>query len=508
MAFNNSTGKKKILIADDSEFNRSLLMDILGDGFGYAEAADGAAAIDVLQNENSEISLVLLDINMPRVNGFEVLEAMNANRWIEDTPVIIISAEQDAGFAERAYNLGVTDYISRPFDVHVVRRRVHNTLMLYEKQKKLLGLVEEQVYELQKNSSMMINILSHIVEFQNEESGPHIQHIRTITEIFLKALNELDPRYFFTQEEISLIGIASALHDIGKISIPTEILNKPGRLTPEEFAVMKTHSAIGASMLEALPIYKDEPLVKTAYRICRWHHERYDGRGYPDGLTGDQIPIEAQVVALADVYDALTSERVYKKAIPHKDALTMIKNGECGKFNPLLIKVLDKVADELYVKLQCSSSGEYEDDIRKITAEILQKNQISSAGRTAALFERERKKYMFFAAMSNEVMFELSYKPYMLTFLNDGAKRLGVSETIVTNPLESGELFGCCGEDKLKDIANLFASTTPESPIIRYSGVIRIDGGMHSCKLVAQSMWSDGPTPERTGAIGKIYRAD
>ncbi len=508
MTFNNSTGKKKILIADDSEFNRSLLIDILGDGFAYSEVSDGAAALDVLQNENDEISLVLLDINMPRVNGFEVLEAMNVNHWIEDTPVIIISAEQDSGFAERAYSLGVTDYISRPFDVYIVRRRVHNTLMLYEKQKKLLGLVEEQVYELQKNSSMMINILSHIVEFQNEESGPHIQHIRIITEMFLKALAEVDPRYFFTQEEISLIGIASALHDIGKISIPSAILNKPGRLTPEEFAVMKTHSAIGASMLEALPIYKDEPLVKTAYKICRWHHERYDGRGYPDGLKGDEIPIESQVVALADVYDALTSERVYKKAIPHDEAVRMIKNGECGTFNPVLIKVLDKVADALYVKLQSAASGEYDDDMRKITAEILQKNQISPAGRAASLFEKERKKYMFFAAMSNEVMFELNYKPYMLTFLNDGAKRLGVSQTIVTNPLKSEELFSCCGEDKLKDIARLFAETTPKNPIIRYEGVINIDGGAHPCKLVAQSLWSDEAVPTMTGAVGKIYRTD
>lgn len=508
MALNNTDVKQKILIADDSEINRALLIDILGDGFEFVEAADGVEAVDILQNGYADISLVLLDIHMPRVDGFGVLEAMNKRGWIDDTPVIIISADSDSDFAQRAYNLGVTDYIRRPFDAYVVRRRVQNTLMLYEKQKKLMGLVAEQVYELQKNNSMMINILSHIVEFQNEESGPHIQHIRIITEILLKGLCELYPRYQFSQAEIALIGTASALHDIGKVSIPSAILNKPGRLTPEEFAVMKTHSAIGASMLDVLPIYKDEPLVKTAYQICRWHHERYDGRGYPDGLKGDEIPIAAQVVSLADVYDALTSERVYKKAIPHKEAIRMIKNGECGAFNPILMNVLDKVADEIYGELHGATSENYDDDLRKITAEILQKNSISSSGRTVSLLERERKKYMFFASMSDEVMFELSYTPYLLTFLNGGGKRLGVSETIVPDPMNSGELHECCGEDKLKEIAALLHAATPENSIIRCEGDIKIDGDVRHCKLVAQAMWSSGAEPELIGAIGKIYRAD
>lgn len=371
MTVNFKTMKQTILIADDSAMNREILIDILGDEFEVIEAADGEEALKEIYGHKAEISLVLLDINMPKLDGFGVLENMNGSGIIEDIPVIIISAESAPSFAERAYNLGVTDYISRPFDAYIVRRRVLNTIMLYAKQKRLVELVEEQIYENQKNNSMMISILGHTVEFRNEESGPHIEHVRKITQMLLRALCEIAPEYQFTREQISMIGTASALHDIGKIMIPTEVLNKPGRLTDEEFKIMKTHSAIGASMLDKLPLFKDEPLVKTAYQICRWHHERYDGRGYPDGLKGDEIPIAAQVVALADVYDALTSERVYKKAFTHEKAISMIKNGECGAFNPLLIKVLDKTADALYEELHNEKGESVDEDLHKIAEEVL-----------------------------------------------------------------------------------------------------------------------------------------
>ncbi len=495
--------KLKILIADDSEMNRAILVDILKDKYDAVEAEDGAEAVKILRAHSADIALVLLDINMPKLNGFDVLEVMNKNKWIEEIPVIIISAENASYFTERAYALGVTDYISRPFDVSVVQHRVINTLMLYEKQKMLMDVVEEQIYQRQKNNSMMINILSHIVEFGNAESGPHIQHIRIITEILLKGLNEVSDQYNFSHEEIALICTASALHDIGKVSIPSEILNKPGRLTDEEFAIMKTHSAIGASILDKLPLYKDEPLVKTARAICRWHHERYDGRGYPDRLLGDEIPIAAQIVALADVYDALTSERVYKAAYSHEKAIEMIKNGECGSFNPLLIKVLDVVADELYAELH-SDTGETDDvEVRQITAEVLSQKQISASGRTIAQLEKERNKYMIFASLSDEVIFELSYSPYMITFLNGGGRRVGTSE-IVVNPLDDEGLNKCCGKSRLQDIALLFSRTTPENPTVTYEAEILLDNTLKNCKLVAQTMWSDDEKPEIVGAVGKI----
>lgn len=348
--------RHKILIVDDSEMNRSILADMLGDEYEIIEAVDGEEAVARLNMNSTDISLMLLDVVMPNMDGFEVLAIMNKRNWIKDIPVIMISAENASSYVGRAYELGVTDYISRPFDGLVVHRRVINTIMLYAKQKKLMGLVADQIYEKEKSNKLMVSILSHIVEFRNGESGLHVLHINIMTEILLNKLIEKTDRYNLKHSDVSVISIASSLHDIGKISIPEEILNKPGRLTKEEFETMKTHSIIGAEMLDHLPYYRNEELVKVAYQICRWHHERYDGRGYPDGLKGEDIPIAAQVVALADVYDALTSVRVYKPAFSHEKALEMIMNGECGTFNPLLIECLLEVGENIREELEVSRS--------------------------------------------------------------------------------------------------------------------------------------------------------
>ena len=321
--------KEKILIADDSAMNRAILTEMLGDGYEILEAENGRQAVSIMQT-NVDIDL-LLDIMMPEMDGFDVLAMMNKYHWIDDIPVIMISAENASSYVERTYDLGATDYISRPFDMAIVRRRVINTLMLYAKQKRLVRLVAEQVYEKEKSNSTMINILSHIVEFRNGESGLHVLHIQTATDILLRTLVRKTDKYNLNAADISLISTASALHDIGKINIPASILNKPGKLTKEEFDTMKTHTTTGAEILDKLPFQQESPLVKTAYAICRWHHERWDGRGYPDGLKGEDIPIAAQVVAMADVYDALTSERCYKKAFGHDKAMEMILNGECGQ---------------------------------------------------------------------------------------------------------------------------------------------------------------------------------
>ena len=295
------SNKQRILIADDSEINRSILADMLGDGYEIIEAETGVEVISILREYDNHIDLLLLDVVMPQMDGFEVLILMNRYHMIEEVPVIMISAESASSYMERAYELGVTDYISRPFDAMIVRRRVLNTLVLYGKQKKLVRMVADQIYEKEKNSRMLINILSHIVEFRNGESGMHVLHIHTMTELFLRRLIQKTDKYNLEQQDISIISTASALHDIGKIAIPSEVLNKPGRLTEEEFTIMKTHSMIGAAMLEKLPIYQDEKLVTVAYQICRWHHERFDGTGYPDGLKGEEIPIADQIVAIADV---------------------------------------------------------------------------------------------------------------------------------------------------------------------------------------------------------------
>ena len=338
--------KQQVLIVDDSEMNREILATMLEEDFRILEATNGEEALLVLQ-QNPGIALVLLDIVMPVMDGFEVLAHMTRTHMIEDIPVIMISSEDSEANIRRAYELGVSDYISRPFDAKVVFQRVFNTIKLYAKQRRLITLVTDQIYEKEKNSQLMVRILSQIVEFRNGESGLHVRHINVLTEMLLACLVQKTGKYHLSWAEQYLIALASALHDIGKIGIDEKILNKPGKLTAEEFEIMKTHTLIGASMLESLEIYQDEVLVKIAIQICRWHHERYDGRGYPDGLKGDEIPIAAQVVSLADVYDALVSERVYKKAFSHEKAIEMIQNGECGVFNPLLLECLLEIQDKI-----------------------------------------------------------------------------------------------------------------------------------------------------------------
>ena len=371
--------QETILIVDDSALNRMVLIEILGkENYTFLEAENGQQAVELLDC-HPEVDLLLLDITMPEIDGFGVLEIMNQYHWIEETPVIMISAEDAYSFIERAYDLGASDYITRPFDARVVCRRVSNTLMLYAKQKRLVQMVAEQVYEKEKVSNTMISILSHIVEFRNNESGLHVVHIRTITELLLRRLRKKTDRYPLTETDISLISTASALHDIGKINIPEQILNKPGRLTKEEFEIVKTHSAVGEHMLRQIPFNQNEPLVKIAREICRWHHERWDGRGYPDGLKGDEIPISAQVVSLADVYDALTSERCYKAAFDHDTALNMIVNGECGAFNPLLLECLMDGADQIKQAMQETEEEKQKDaeqsqrqEANRLSREVLQ----------------------------------------------------------------------------------------------------------------------------------------
>lgn len=340
--------RQLILIVDDSELNRTLLSEMLKDDFRILEASNGRECLDALEQYGMGISLVLLDINMPVMDGFEVLVQMNRNHWIEDIPVVMISSDDTESNIKRAYDMGVSDYIRRPFDAQVVFRRVFNTIKLYAKQRRLITLVTDQIDEKEKNNQIMIRILSQIVEFRNGESGLHVEHINILTGLLLERLVQKTDHYDLTWSDQYRITLASALHDIGKIGIDDKILNKPGRLTKEEFEIMKSHTLIGASILENLGLYQEEPLIKTAYQICRWHHERYDGKGYPDGLRGDEIPISAQVVSVADVYDALVSERVYKKAISHEKAIEMILNGECGVFNPILMECLVDIKDKIH----------------------------------------------------------------------------------------------------------------------------------------------------------------
>ena len=340
--------KQKILIVDDSEMNRMLLSEILEGQYEITEAENGVQAIEILGENEAEFWLVLLDIAMPELDGFGVLNYINKRYWNDRVVVMMISSDDSPDKINRAYNLGAFDYISRPFDPMIVRKRIANTMFLYDRQHDLEKTIQEEFYEHQKNNDLLVSILSHIVEFRNGESGMHIQNVKTVTEQMLRHLVQMTDQYRLSEEDIALISMTSAMHDVGKVSIPEEILNKPGKLTPEEFEIMKTHSEIGARMISELPPEQfHTPLAQMAYQICRWHHERYDGGGYPDGLKGEQIPIAAQVVALADVYEALTSERCYKRAFSHEEALDMILEGKCGVFNPVLLQCLTEISDKL-----------------------------------------------------------------------------------------------------------------------------------------------------------------
>ncbi len=497
------TRKEKILIVDDSELNRAILADMLGEEYDIVEAENGLEGVGILQKMGTELSLVLLDIVMPEMDGFGVLDTMHQNHWIDDIPVIMISAESGSSHIERAYELGVTDFIARPFDALIVHRRVVNTILLYAKQKKLVGMVADQIYEKERQGNLMIDILSHIVEFRNGESGLHVLHVRTLTELLLHRLSQKTDRYRLTPGDISIITTASSLHDIGKIAIDENILNKPGKLTEEEFTVMKTHTTVGADMLENLPIHQHDPLVKVAYQICRWHHERYDGRGYPDGLQGDDIPISAQVVALADVYDALTSVRVYKPPFPHDEAVQMILDGKCGTFNPLLLECLQENSEIIRSGLTGDTQAQRDQrEMRNISQEMHRYEELTASERTLQLLEHERMKYSFFAAMTQEIQFEYTASPAMVTISAWGAEKLGLGETVM-DPLHNEGVLALMDPEWVQGLSNALHSTCPDQPVVSYDCQLNLNGETRWYRIVARAIWSADEPARYTGAIGK-----
>lgn len=497
--------KQKILIADDSEMNRELLAAILEEEYEIIQVNDGVQAVDCLQRHAEEISLLLLDIVMPHMDGFEVLSYMNKEHWIDSIPVVIISSENSPIYIKRGYDLGATDFIGKPFDANMVLRRSANAILLGAKQRRMTSIVSNQIYEREKSSKLMINILSHIVEFRNGESGLHVLHIQTITEMLLRQLVQKENnRYALSKEQIRMITTASALHDIGKISIPDEILNKPGRLTAEEFAVIKGHSMAGANMLSELPLdQKEEPLVKTAYEICRWHHERYDGGGYPDGLKGEEIPVSAQVVALADVYDALTSERCYKDAYSHEKAIEMILAGQCGAFNPLMLECLLDISSSLKKKMGYKSKERYEQTDLSDIASRFHDFEMDSSEKIVQQLEFERMRYNFLAEGSRNIVFTYTISPPLLTFNQAGCKRSGITEPSFS-PLQSGVLKDLVEEQSLKRLIRKITQATRETPDVT-SNLFLTDGKNpchYRCKC--RVIWTDGAEKGYTGVVGKL----
>lgn len=502
---NNAAEKNaRILIVDDSEMNRDMLSDMLSDDYDIVEAADGEEALNILKERVYDIDLVLLDIIMPAVDGFGVLDVMKRYHWIDNTPVIMISSETSQSYIRKAFELGVTDYILRPFDSFIIHKRVSNTLMLYRKQKKLLSALEEQVYENEKNNSMMINVLAHIVEFRNGESGMHVHHIKQLTSILLQNLIEKTDKYHLTENDILLISTASSLHDIGKISIDDKILNKPGRLTAEEFEVIKTHSVIGAEMLQDLHNTHNYPLFDKAYEICRWHHERYDGKGYPDGLKGEEIPISAQVTSLADVYDALTSNRCYKKAFSHEKAMEMILDGQCGAFNPVLLQCLKDCEKQILAEFSDSIDTTQDDRLLIRATEELVENKISSdkIDFSARLPIAARDRWNFFSDGSGEIQFEYDAILDVLRLTKYGAKVLGLQElTMHPRGLKQGYL----GAQNIQTILDAMQSEASlEKPVIKIKKHISLNGPRRWYEIRIRTLWSNEEKPKYTGILGRI----
>ena len=490
--------RQKILIVDDSEFNRDMLKEILRETYNYLEAENGNQAIQIM-GENPGIDLMLLDINMPQMNGFEVLKWMNQSRCIDETPVIMISSEDAVDTMRKAYELGITDYITRPFDSVIVKKRVQNTLDLYTNQKHLINLVYDQVYEKEENNNIMIQIMSNILGSRNSESREHILHIKTATEMMLRQLVKVTDVYPLTEADIALITTASSLHDIGKIRIPEEILNKPGRLTDEEFQIMKTHSELGAAIIKDMDFPQDHPLVHTAWEISRWHHERWDGKGYPDGLKGEEIPISAQVVSIVDVYDALTSERCYKKAFDHDTAIQMILDGQCGQFNPILLMCLKELSLQLSKMIDKEMDDiSYYHEVQRLSNEILSDRSLPNHNYSQNVVRVMKEKLDFFKSNSGMNSIEYNTISGQLTILN------GKQQILCQRNNPNFNLFKEFGvnEEDVRHIQALLHQTSVQNKEISVQIKATVENVRQMYKLKLHTLWSPLKKDGYIGVVG------
>ena len=490
--------RQKILIVDDSEFNRDMLKEILRETYNYLEAENGNQAIQIM-GENPGIDLMLLDINMPQMNGFEVLKWMNQSRCIDETPVIMISSEDAVDTMRKAYELGITDYITRPFDSVIVKKRVQNTLGLYMNQKHLINVVYDQVYEKEENNNIMIQVMSNILGSRNSESREHILHIKTATEMMLRQLVKVTDAYPLTEADIALITTASSLHDIGKIRIPEEVLNKPGRLTDEEFKIMKKHSELGAAIIKDMDFPQDHRLVHTAWEICRWHHERWDGKGYPDGLKGEEIPICAQVVSIVDVYDALTSERCYKKAFDHDTAIQMILDGQCGQFNPILLMCLKELSLQLSKMIDKEMDDtSYYHEVQRLSNEILSDRSLPNHNYSQNVVRVMKEKLDFFKSNSGMNSIEYNTISGQLTILN------GKQQILCQRNNPNFNLFKEFGvnEEDVHHIQALLHQTSVQNKEISVQIKATVENVRQMYKLKLHTLWSPLKKDGYIGVVG------
>ena len=501
--------KYKILIVDDSRFNRLVMTSMLARDYLLEEACDGKEAMLILQERAEEFSLVLLDIVMPNMDGFEFLKVMKECGWLDFLPVIMISSEYTPENIETSYRLGASELIQRPYDERVVCHRIANTIALSSKHRELSNALVDEVIRENESSAAMVSILSHIVETRNGESGAHVQNIRHITGLLLNELMRKTNRYPLSKEETLQIITASSLHDIGKMSVPEEILNKPGKLTDEEFQIIKGHAMAGAEMVEPLLHQENaSPLIRMTYEICRWHHERYDGRGYPDGLKGDEIPIAAQVVSVADVYDALTSERCYKPAHTPDQAMQMIREGQCGAFHPLLLDCLSEILDSLKNPSRVSKDviGDGTVSNQLLVADVLahsRENGLFSSDKIMQTLTRERLRSKFFFN-GPCAAFYYSVFPPVLHLNKAGRELFGVEESVIS--LGQGQAFPWdCGAQAIERLRNKLAAATSGRPLVLDELVVNAHGeAPQRYQCVMRTIWDSTDAQRYTEVAGRL----
>lgn len=508
--------KQTILIVDDVELNRAILAELFSDIYHILEAENCREALDILEKDIDQVVMVLLDIVMPVMDGFEVLQEMTERKLIEQVPVILITSENSDRAALQGYQLGVSDIINKPFNPEVVKRRVANVIELFMHKSNLEKLVGKQIETLEKQANklnqvnnFLIETLSTAVEFRNCESGQHIKRIRHTTQILLEAISREYPEYELSPYHIEKISSASAMHDIGKIAIPDYILNKPGKLTSEEFEIMKAHCIRGCEFLQSIHYAQDEEYFRFCYEICRHHHERWDGNGYPDRLKGDNIPIWAQVVSLADVYDALTSKRVYKNAYSHEKAVKMILDGECGVFNPKLLEVFVKVAPVLERDL--ASNEEIVDAEFSVCSTFVPAQEVQAkpeesglSSRTLRLLELEREKYRILSELSGDIVFNYDTKSDVLEF-SEKYYDLFHRDIRIPNARDTIERSEVIHPDDRSLFLRRLTELTPKFPSCRIELRMMVpDQGFRWFEVSVNALWNTETNVECVGYLGKL----
>jgi len=476
--------RRKLLIADDSEMNRAMLANMLDHDFQIIEAVDGHETISALEMYKGEIAALLLDIVMPEMDGFQVLEEMQRRGWTESVPTIMISAEMGSAYIDRAFELGASDYINRPFATGIIRRRIINTILLHTKKQQLMDIVSTYFYRHEKNTEEMVSILSSAVEHRCCGGGRHMAGVSCLTGLLLRRLLAREDVHPLDPADVETVCMAASLHDIGKLMIPRELLEKPDRLTPEEYEIVKRHTVIGAQLIAELPVYQGEKLTKYAMEICRWHHERWNGEGYPDGLKGDRIPLAAQIVSLADAYDVLVHQRSYKAPCTHEQAMAMLHNGDCGSFNPLLLSCLDEVGEAARRGVD-----------RKAAARMTQQLEDAYA------------KQDFLFALSREIWFEYTPHPSSLRLSRGAAEQMGLPSMIVA-PLDDPDFLARVGAETVDAVRRRLADLTADEAYLEVAAHLVLNGQPRRCQLTILVLWSAAEHGRCAALFGRVIDID